>query len=581
MLKAVLFYLLIVLFIPLASQATYLDLSRDANGWTVFTPSDDSRICYVDPTGGDNGTAQYYDDGDAEVSGANSPTNPGSVNAYETYAGAYADTRDGYPDWILIKRGETITGTINTSLRNGRDSNEPFVVGAYGSSGLSPLFKVGTSNGLSYSDKTWLAVFGLNFYAHTRDPDGSDYTGTSGGEGFTISNLSAGNDSDGMLIEGCKFRFFTWGISAEARSSGTITGLEVRRCVIYGTYAATSGNDSTGFYNFGGTAKVVESVFDHNGWYHAAGGSIGVATDRNHNTYFNITDNSVLQGNIFLRPGSIGNKFRSDDTGGLDTLTVDNNFYYDCEVALSMGGNTSDASRFVDITVTDNVISDCGKSQQTGRTLGWGLNIQDWNGGTVYRNILMHQTNNSVTGAYGIDINGTCTNVDISNNVIHNLYSAEGLDIASGSTYSGMTFTDNKIINDNSSEYTVDANQDPSGDWTFSSNTYYSDKTAGTRFLIVTTDKTMAQWNTDTGDTGTFEDYAFPDDTRTILTYMTSISETSTESAFIAACRAQDRFDWDTNFMADSVNDYIRSGFGMGDDPVTGEGITGIGITME
>jgi hypothetical protein len=38
-----------------------LNLSQDANGWTEFSPSNDTRICYI-AADGDDGTAQYYND---------------------------------------------------------------------------------------------------------------------------------------------------------------------------------------------------------------------------------------------------------------------------------------------------------------------------------------------------------------------------------------------------------------------------------------------------------------------------------------------------------------------------------------
>ena len=79
---------------------------------------------------GDDDNASFYTAGDVAV--GNDTFNPsGSIVAFETYAAAYALTRDGYPDWILLKRGDEFTFTIGSSIRSGRDSDEPFLIGAY------------------------------------------------------------------------------------------------------------------------------------------------------------------------------------------------------------------------------------------------------------------------------------------------------------------------------------------------------------------------------------------------------------------------------------------------------------------
>ena len=42
---------------------------------------------------------------------------------------------------------------------------------------------------------------------------------------------------------------------------------------------------------------------------------------------------------------------------------------------------------------------------------------------------------------------------------------------------------------------------------------------------------------------------------------MQSLSQTATIAAFIAKCRAQDRYSWDTDYTAEVVNDWLRAGF--------------------
>jgi len=105
------------------SQA--IKLPRDQFGWSIFTPSTDSRILYVSNSGND-GSGQVYFSTDPLIS--NNPFKPSSgIKAYASFAAAFAQTRSGYPDWILVERGGSFTETIN--IRDGRSESEPFFTG--------------------------------------------------------------------------------------------------------------------------------------------------------------------------------------------------------------------------------------------------------------------------------------------------------------------------------------------------------------------------------------------------------------------------------------------------------------------
>lgn len=81
-------------------------LSLDPDGWTILEPAADTRIYYVDATGGDDSTAQHVD-----AAAVADPRNPGPVNAFKTLTAAANAARDGYPDWVLLKRGGFGPGT--------------------------------------------------------------------------------------------------------------------------------------------------------------------------------------------------------------------------------------------------------------------------------------------------------------------------------------------------------------------------------------------------------------------------------------------------------------------------------------
>ena len=113
-------------------------LPKDAEGWTAFTPSEDSRIIYVAQSGADDATADVYAAGDEAV-GSNPFVPAGEVMPFKTVEAAFDQARNGYPDWILFKRGEEWTSGI--SPKDGRSADEPSLVGSYGADGSAPMFK--------------------------------------------------------------------------------------------------------------------------------------------------------------------------------------------------------------------------------------------------------------------------------------------------------------------------------------------------------------------------------------------------------------------------------------------------------
>lgn len=89
----------------------FTELPMTFDGWTdlkaMFKDSsyyNDSRIVYVSITE-DDSTAQYYEPGD-EIVGNDPFLLLETPNAYQTMTAAYEQLRDGYPDIMLLKRGD-------------------------------------------------------------------------------------------------------------------------------------------------------------------------------------------------------------------------------------------------------------------------------------------------------------------------------------------------------------------------------------------------------------------------------------------------------------------------------------------
>jgi len=556
-----------VLLIPTIVAAGFINLPRDANGWTVFTPSDDTRICYISANGND-ATARYYSRNDAAV--GSDPFNPvGPIYAYATFAAALANTRDGYPDWILFKRGETFVESagLGSVKRSGRNATEPFLIGSYGPSGNSPVIIIGTSsNGISLTATTkYLAVMGLDFYCKDRNPhDGGSLT-SNGGSGFRIY-LSSGEYIDGLLIEGCKFRYFTLGMSLQRADDAGDIDIEIRRNLITDSYDTDA--HSQGIYSYRLNDVIFEeNILIHNGWYQqqSLGGANektgGQATQFNHNIYWASAKNVTIRRNLFIDGSSSGikltGKYRTSSTTIRDNLFIGN------EIMISIGNNYRDpqyAYRFPNVTISDNVATHGGRLNPTNRELAWGFWLCGLDGAVISNNLLIN-ADNDVTNSQALSINSDeSRNVQWRGNIIYNWGFGQGLRISAGSAgSSNISFVNNKIqLPDIENVYLIYAGYDVRGEWSFSGNRYYADSQSFYRNGI-TTD--LSGWNSWSGDAATWSQVSFLDVTRDIDTYMRSIGKTGTIDAFVAACRSQDRYNWNQNYQADKVNAWIRAGF--------------------
>src|SRR4051794_30747748 len=99
---------------PLEGRAL-MSVSTGADGWTNVTPSSDSRIVYV-----------------SNSSGNDSNSGLSSSAAVKSITRAKSLMRNGMPDEMLLKRGDTWNESFGTWRTSGRSATEPQLVGAYG-----------------------------------------------------------------------------------------------------------------------------------------------------------------------------------------------------------------------------------------------------------------------------------------------------------------------------------------------------------------------------------------------------------------------------------------------------------------
>ncbi len=133
--------------------------------------------------------------------------------------------------------------------------------------------------------------------------------------------------------------------------------------------------------------------------------------------------------------------------------------------------------------------------QQTNRTLGWNVTINDWDNGSFTNNYIVHQNSDNITNGIGIGIQGENKAVDISNNVLYNLQDTR---------YFQFDETENVNLTVNSNQLTLSdsevgllVNTDRNDEVTFmSNNTFYGDDVEGSLFRLEAGAVDYEQWVT-------------------------------------------------------------------------------------
>jgi hypothetical protein len=228
-----------------------------------------------------------------------------------------------------------------------------------------------------------------------------------------------------------------------------------------------------------------------------------------------------------------------------------------------MGGNeTGPAHRFKDVSVTNNVMLDMGRSQPTDRTLGWYLDIDDWDAGVAAGNLFLHVTNPEVTNVWGVRIQGEVRDVSIHGNVIYGLNTPGNLvALDDGSVKTKVTLADNILDNRNAAGRMI-AVQGSLRNYAFARNRYHGAADPGRWFEIAGSGAGLSRWADESGETGAQSGPAdFPDPERDIGKYMASLQRDTAFAAFIAGIRNQGKDHWDTALTAAKVNAWIRAGF--------------------
>ena len=353
-----------------------------------YKPSDDSRIIYVSSLDGN-------DESGLAVSASQvvNPTYPDEViYPFKTLSAAIKQLRDGYPDWILLRKGDIWTNeSFGVFTLSGRNENEPMLIGNYGTSGMRPLVKTGREGALNTAGKKTsnLSIVGIDFYAHSRDPNSPDFIDAEqAGSGIRIVG-----SGENIVIEDTVVRFYGTNVNI-SNYNGNHKNVQIKRSIVLDSYGYKDITHSNGMYIAGVDGLLIEdNFFDHNGWNEDI--EAASSTVFNHNVYIqwdNIAKNIIVRNNISTRSSNHGIKGRP---GGL----YENNLLIENAIGFEFGYNEKYPIAEGDIAIAYNNVVLSGK-QRDGSKAIWGIEVDKNaldNGGSVLleNNIIAHASDES------------------------------------------------------------------------------------------------------------------------------------------------------------------------------------------
>jgi hypothetical protein len=513
-----------------------------STGWTVFTPSTDTRKIHVSSSTGDDAN-----DGLSEA------------KPKRTISAGKALLRDGHPDWLLLKKGDAWDAPLGRWGLSGRSPKERMLVSSYGVAEERPLLRTGESSGFDGLDGMHnddLAIVGLHFWAHS-------YTG---GKGSPRGIQLYGSVRD-FLLEDCCIQAFDTNIVIQGTpdNGGRHTDIAIRRNVIVDAYTTTKDN-AEGIYVSGTDGLLLEeNVIDHNGWRDDVEGS---------------TPN-WFRHNVYIQNGCTGVVFRGNTVSGTDGLQqrpgglCENNLFLKNALALQFGSGTSPEPGGVTGTVRNNVILD-GRDIDAGNPRGWGLITGNVVNARFESNIVAHNATGTGPNPWVLNFdNGNGNPQGMQHCVFdHNIVYDWG---SAGRGAQSASYQSSALVDLTLSHNDIQGTVDKTYLAVFSSTTpnlssqihglenrwYRASGDPKKLFQVGGADMSFEGFKKAIGDTtSTFGAVKYPDPNRTIATYHASIGGTASYEAFIAEARKQSKSNWRPKYTAEAVNGYIRAGFG-------------------
>jgi len=522
----------------------------DANGWTIFNESVDTRKIYISNNGNDS-------------------------NAKATIAAGAALMRDGFPDWLHLERGSSWHEAIGTPWnKSGRLRNEPMVIRDYGSISIprpiiDSIYSAQDSQGvaINFDNGTqYLAMVGI----HTRGP---------GIDGHRVGYLlleNIDNEGNGFLFQ-------------SSDSLNPPHDITIRRCVIH--ESPGQGIFTDGVQNL----TMEECIFVHNGLN---------SLSHNHNIYMSglmasksqgraIPNGNIVRNCIIIQAsGYNGIKWRMQNNSIIEHNVLSHN-----RATIQMQTKWPDEI-CVNNTIYENVIVEAGNESidpvdtLLKKSTPYGIQVNGQKNSLIQGNIFS-QTSPGLTGANGAiqitfserewDPSYTGIYLDlpqdmmIRNNIVSkwpgSLLSWAGQELNRTLPYSGIQVLNNMFQNPisggQSTRRIITHGEPPrigvSGA-IYSDNSYYSPEEAIMWFRTETPSSwmTYTDWINLTGETGsTDQEVIYTDPNRTLGTYMQLLGLGSTFEDYRDAVLLQEKGNWNKDLEAMATINYIRAGFDL------------------
>lgn len=492
-------------------------------GWTDLTPSADSRIIYVSSSQGNDS----YD--------GRSQNRP-----VKTIQKAYDLIRDGKPDWVSLRRGDTFYESIPNWKKSGRSKSEPMVITAYGTNTARPKILTGNSKGMRATGPDFrkhIYFVGLELRPHTRDTSGAP-----GGIEFIC-------DFQDILIEDCKITGYADNVQFQAPKGDFGTDVRIRRSVITDSWAV--GRHSQGLYAARVDGLLIEGcTFDHNGWNENVNGA--EPTIFNHNIYIqNNCDNLTVRDNIISNASSHGLQARP---GG----TVTGNLFYRNSISVLLGHEKEQTTGRIE----DNVILE-GKDIAPDLRRGMGIHVQNVDRAKIRNNVILRNgTDTGLSEAISL-IGGNdrpITNLLVEYNVIYNWLNNV---VIENQNTRDMIFRFN-VVYDNTNESPAIRHFDEStlNDVLSYNNTYYVGGTSNW-FRARNRYYNLNEWvnASNESDPISINGRSFVDPTRTLTRYAQYQLLPANPQLVLNRAMSQTRLNWDDAYSAPAIVEFFKDGY--------------------
>lgn len=484
-----------------------MSVSQDVDGWTVIDPSNDTNVIYV-----------------SSSSGSDSNDGLSAGFAVKTLAKGHSLLRNGSADWMLLKKGDVWSERL-TVKKDGRSTDEVVLISSYGD-GDRPRIE----NEKLVIDANYVAIIGLHL------KNGDD-------DGIATRNYSrnpSANPHD-ILLEDVYIENKKIGLNSRGSSN-----IALRRSII-------ADNTKHGIWTRDNDNYLIEeNLIDDN----------GTSEVFDQNIYKSVnTKNVIIRSNILSRGANLGLKYRA----GTENSVIEDNLFVENKTGLALGHDKEDPADYLhtNLTTVDNVFLQNGRS---GR--GEVLTMAHLRDAVISDNILAHSSGsgNRTINIYEDNNAITLANVDITNNIVWNV---ENKGFRVGSSRLENVTIEGNVINAKRDVWQMrPGNPD---ELQLNNNTYYSSESQAKWFDYQDQHFSFSQWQTQTGDTGSTllnspAEMGFLDPDRTLQSYSALVGGAFSTEAFYAAARQQSRDNWNPQYTAQAVNDYIREGFNIAPD---------------